>query len=232
MHISSDSIIIWQLEALSISATIWFTWLIMFLLILSSWLVTRKLSSGTYLSRWQNLLEVLVIGIREQIQQASGQNNDQLLPFIGTLFIFIATSDILEIIPSFHPPTGSLSTTAALAVCVFFAVPFYGIRRRGLLPFLKSYFEPNPFMLPFNVVGELSRTISLAVRLFGNVMSSNMIGAILLSITPLFIPVLMQILGLFTGIVQAYIFAILATIFISSASQVASQNLTKTGKQQ
>lgn len=223
MHISPDSIIIWQLGAIAINTTLLFTWMVMALLGIGSWWVTRKLSTSVNLSRWQNLLEVLVLGVRDQIQQTSGQNPDPYLPFVGTLFIFIVTSNLLEIIPGFHPPTGSLSTTAALAVCVFFAVPFFGIRQRGVFGYLKSYLEPSPIMLPFNIIGELSRTLALAVRLFGNIMSGGMIGAILLSITPLFFPVLMQILGLLTGIIQAYIFAILATVFIASATQASSE---------
>ncbi|HAC63622.1 MAG TPA: F0F1 ATP synthase subunit A [Cyanothece sp. UBA12306] len=226
MQLSPDQIIIWQWGEITINATLLFTWIIMAILGISSWLVTRKLSTSVKISRWQNLLEVLVLGVREQIQQTSAQNPAPYLPFVGTLFIFIATSNIMAVIPGFEPPTGSLSTTAALASCVFFAVPFYGIRQRGILSYLKSYLEPSPIMLPFNIIGELSRTLALAVRLFGNIMSGSMIGAILLSITPLFIPVLMQILGLLTGIIQAYIFAILATVFIASATQASSERTT------
>jgi F-type H+-transporting ATPase subunit a len=234
MHISPDSIIIWEWGAIAINATLLFTWMIMILLGVGSWWVTRKLSTEINVTRWQNLLEVLVLGVRDQIQETCGQNPDPYLPFIGTLFIFIATSDLLEIIPGFHPPTGSLSTTAALSICVFFAVPFFNIRKQGLLTYLKSYIEPSIIMLPFNIMGEISRTMALAVRLFGNIMSGGMISAILLSITPLFFPILMQILGLLTGIIQAYIFAILATVFIASGSHVASEksnNLTQ-GEQQ
>jgi F-type H+-transporting ATPase subunit a len=141
------------------------------------------------------------------------------LPFIGTLFIFIAASNLLEIIPGYHPPTASLSTTAALAICVFWAVPFYGIRQSGLKKYLKHYLQPHPLMLPFHVIGELSRTLSLAIRLFGNVMSDVMIVAILLSIAPLFFPIIMQVLELLTGLIQAYIFAILAMVYIASATE-------------
>jgi F-type H+-transporting ATPase subunit a len=223
MHISPDTIIIWEWGTITLNATILFTWIVMALLVFTSWLITRKLSADTQLSRGQNLLEVVVIGIREQIQQISGQNPDIYLPFVGTLFIFIATSNFLAIVPGYHPPTGSLSTTAALAACVFIAVPIYGIKQEGPLGYLKHYLQPTPFMLPFHIIGELSRTLSLAVRLFGNVMSDGMIVAILFSIAPLFFPVLMQALGLLTGLIQAYIFAILAIVYIASGMHVQEE---------
>ncbi|MGB7711922.1 MAG: F0F1 ATP synthase subunit A [Microcoleus sp.] len=218
MHISSDAIVYWQWEFVTINATLVFTWMIVLLLGMGAWLVTRKLSTDPQLSHWQNLLEVLVVSLREQIQQTSGQNPDRYLPFVGTLFIFIATSNLLAIVPGYHPPTGSLSTTAALAVSVFFAVPVFGIRQQGIWKYLRHYLEPSPILLPFHIISELSRTLALAVRLFGNVMSEGMIGAILISIAPFFFPIIMQALGLLTGLIQAYIFAILAVVYIGSAS--------------
>ncbi len=218
MHISSDQIIYWQWEFVTINATLVFTWMIILLLGIGSWLVTRHLSTDPQLSHWQNLLEVLVVGLRDQIQQTSGQNPDRYLPFVGTLFIFIATSNLLAIVPAYHPPTGSLSTTAALAISVFFAVPIFGIRQQGIWKYLRHYLEPSPFLLPFHIISEFSRTLALAVRLFGNVMSEGMIGAILISIAPFFFPVIMQALGLLTGLIQAYIFAILAVVYIGSTN--------------
>ena len=140
------------------------------------------------------------------------------LPFVGTLFVFIAASNLLAIVPGFDPPTGSLSTTTALALCVFIAVPLYGIRRRGWRAYLRDYLEPTPIMLPLNLIGELARTLALAVRLYGNVMSGAVVGAILLIVTPLFFPVLMHALELLTGIIQAYIFAVLATVYLAAAT--------------
>ncbi len=230
MHISPDTIIFWQSGSFVLSATLVFTWVIILLLGLGSWLITRNLSTGTQISHWQNLLEVLVSQVREQIQQTSGQNPDRYLPFVGTLFIFIATSNLLEIVPGYHPPTSSLSTTAALAVCVFFAVPIFGIWQEGLWRYLKHYFEPTPIMFPFHLISEFSRTLALAVRLFGNVISEGMIVAILLSIAPLFFPIVMQALGLLTGLIQAYIFAILAIVYIASATEVQQQATAKESK--
>jgi F-type H+-transporting ATPase subunit a len=164
-------------------------------------------------------LEVVVSTIQNQIREVGQQDPAPYLAFVGTLFMFIATSNLLALVPGYLPPTGSLSTTAALALCVFVAVPLYGITRQGLLGYLKNYLQPSVFMLPFNIVGELSRTLALAVRLYGNIMSGTVIGAILLSIVPLFFPILMQALGLLTGMIQAYIFAVLAMVYIASATR-------------
>jgi len=131
---------------------------------------------------------------------------------------------VLTVIPGYSPPTGSLSTTTALATCVFIAVPAFGIARKGWLSYLKQYLQPSVFMLPFNIIGELSRTLALAVRLYGNMMSGTVIAAILLSFVPLFVPILMQMFGLLTGMIQAYIFSILAMVYIASATQMRSQH--------
>lgn len=219
MNITPDDIVYWQLGPVTISATLLFTWVVMALLVGVSLLVTRRLSTGTRIPRGQNVLEVLVGGIRDQIKDVTGQAPDRYLPFIGTLFLFILTSNVLTIVPGYHPPTGSLSTTAALALCVFFAVPIYGIADRGLWGYLKTYASPHPLMLPFNILGELTRTISLAIRLFGNIMSGTMLAATILAIAPLFFPIILQFLGLLIGVIQAYIFSILALVFISSATR-------------
>jgi F-type H+-transporting ATPase subunit a len=216
--ISPDSVVFWQWGAFTLNATIVFSWLVMALLTLIAWLVTRRLSTGTELSRWQNLLEVLVTGIRDQIRQVSHQEPGRYLPFVGTLFLFIAMANLLNIVPGYLAPTGSLSTTTALAICVFVAVPLYGIVYEGPLTYLRHYIQPTWLMLPFNLIGEISRTIALAVRLYGNIMSGTVIVAILLSLTPYLFPVVMQLLGLLTGMIQAYIFAILAMVYIASAT--------------
>lgn len=223
MHITPDSIIYWQSGPVRISATLVFTWVVMAILVLGSWLVTRRLTTDIQLSRGQNLLEIIVNGIREQIRDVTLQDPDRYLPFIGTLFLFIAVSNVLSIVPGFSPPTGSLSTTAALALCVFVTVPIYGIADRGLVEFLKSYVQPNVLLLPFNILGELTRTVALAVRLFGNVMSGSMVGAILLAIAPFFFPIVMNALGLLIGLIQAYIFSILSLVFIASATRAQQE---------
>ncbi len=210
---------IWQWGVLVLNQTLIFTWIAMVLLVVFSWLMTRNLTSNTQLSRGQNLLEVLVATLRNQIREVSSQETGSYLPFIGTLFLFIAVSNLLAIVPGYYPPTGSISTTAALATSVFIAVPIYGINKTGFIPYLKQYVQPSFFMLPFNIIGELSRTLALAVRLYGNMMSGAVIGAILLGFVPLFVPIIMQLFGLLTGMIQAYIFAILAMVYIASATQ-------------
>ena len=189
----------------------------MLVLIVGSWLITRKLKTDIKISRWQCILEMIVTGISQQIEVVGLANPKQYIGFIGTLFLFIAFANVCIIFPWYEPPTGSLSTTAALAICVFMAVPFFGIEKSGIKGYLKSYIQPTYIMLPFNLIGEVSRTLALAVRLFGNIMSGGMIVAILLSISPFIFPVIMNALGLLTGVVQAYIFGILATVYIAAA---------------
>ncbi|MCA8999532.1 MAG: F0F1 ATP synthase subunit A [Planctomycetaceae bacterium] len=203
-----------------LNPAILFTWMVMFVLVVGSWLVTRKLESDTKISRAQNLLEVLVNMLRSQIREVSQQEPGSYLPFIGTLFLFVAMSNLMSILPGYVPPTGSLSTTAALATCVFIAVPIFGIASQGVSNYLQQYLKPSVFMLPFNIIGELSRTLALAVRLYGNMMSGSVIGMILLGFVPLFVPIVMQLFGLLTGMIQAYIFAVLAMVYIASATQV------------
>lgn len=222
MDISPDTYILWESGIFKLNATILFTWLIMAILVIGSWLVTRKITSALTMSKGQNMLEVIVGGVMDQIQEVSQQDPRPYLPFIGSLFLFIITSNVLAIVPGFQPPTGSLSTTAALAVCVFLAVPIFGIRKQGWRGYLRQYLQPTPIMLPFNIIGELSRTLALAVRLFGNIMSGSLIAAILLAIAPLFFPILLQALGLLTGVIQAYIFSILAMVYIASATRAHS----------
>jgi F-type H+-transporting ATPase subunit a len=219
MEISPDAWILVEWRGLRLNATVAFTWVVMAVLVLGSWAITARLSGGETVSRWQMLLEVVVSAIRDQIDEVGAKDPDRYLPFIGTLFLFIATANVLTIVPGYQPPTGSLSTTAALAICVLIAVPLFSITRRGLGTYLKTYIRPTPLMLPFNLISELSRTLALAVRLYGNVMSGTVIVGILISVAPFFFPVIMQLLGLLTGLIQAYIFAILAMVYIASASR-------------
>jgi F-type H+-transporting ATPase subunit a len=219
MRLSPDDMIFWQNGFIKLNGTIVFSWALMLVLTAGSKLVTRKLSMDLKRARWQNLLEIVVTGIEKQIEDVGLANPKKYIGFLGTLFLFIALASLCTVIPGFEPPTGSLSTTAALALCVLIAVPFFGIEEQGLRGYLKSYLEPTVIMLPFNIISELSRTLALAVRLFGNMMSGTMIIAILLTITPFIFPVAMSALGLLTGMVQAYIFSILAAVYIAAATR-------------
>ncbi len=218
-NISPDSEVLATWGFVTINLTLVMTWVIMALLVGVSWAVTRRLRTGPRMSRWQNLLEVTVGFLRDQIRDVSGQEPTRYLPFVGTLFLFILISNALVILPGYVPPTASLSTTVALALSVLLAVPIYGLRRRGVRAYLRGYLQPSPFMLPFNILSELSRTLALAVRLFGNVMSFSKIVAILIAIAPLVFPALLNALGLLTGVIQAYIFTILAIVYIAAGSR-------------
>ncbi|NDP22260.1 MAG: F0F1 ATP synthase subunit A [Paludibacter sp.] len=217
MKLSPDETIFWQNGFITINLTIVTTWAIMLVMVVGAALITRKLKTGIRISHWQSILEMLVTTINNQIKEIGLKKPEDYIGFIGTLFLFIVVSNFLIVFPWYEPPTGSLSTTAALAICVFLAVPFFGIVKSGIGGYLKSYIKPTFIMLPFNLISEATRTLALAVRLFGNIMSGGMIVAILLSITPFIFPIVMQALGLLTGMVQAYIFSILATVYIAAA---------------
>jgi F-type H+-transporting ATPase subunit a len=219
MRLSPDQLIFWQHGFLKLNATIVFTWGLMLLLAAGSKLITRKLSTDLTSSRWQNLLEIVVTAIEKQIEEVGLNPARKYVGFLGTLFLFVATSSLCTIIPGYQPPTSSLSTTTALALCVFVAVPLFGIEDQGIGGYLRAYAKPTVIMLPFNIISELSRTLALAVRLFGNMMSGAMIIGILLTITPFIFPIFMTMLGLLTGMVQAYIFSILAAVYIAAATR-------------
>jgi F-type H+-transporting ATPase subunit a len=225
MRLSPDQKIFWQYGFINLNLTIVTTWALIIILAVGAKLITRNLKSEIKTTRRQAILEMLVIGMRDQIKQIGLNKPAKYIGFIGTMFLFVAVSNLCTILPWYEPPTGSLSTTAALAICVFIAVPFFGITESGIKGYLKSYLRPSFIMLPFNIISELSRTLALAVRLFGNIMSGGLIITILLSIAPFFFPVVMSALGVLTGMVQAYIFAILATVYITAAT---TENKRKT----
>ena len=219
MRLSPDQLIFWHHGLVKLNGTIVFTWGLMAVLAVGSKLITRNMGTGLKRSPWQNLLEMVVTGIEQQIEEVGLPHPEKYLGFLGTLFLFVALAALCTVIPGYDPPTASLSTTAALALCVFGAVPMFGIKEQGLGGYLKSYVQPTVIMLPFNIISELSRTLALAVRLFGNMMSGAMIIAILLTITPFLFPIIMTALGLLTGMVQAYIFSILAAVYIAAATR-------------
>ncbi|QIE54210.1 F0F1 ATP synthase subunit A [Pikeienuella piscinae] len=218
MELTPDDTIVLTVGGFALNATILFTWIVMAILTAVSVLITRNLRPDVPPDRWRTTLEAIVLTIQSQIDEISARPDRRLLYFAGTLFLFIVTSNLLMIVPGWRSPTASLSTTAALALAVLVAAPLFGISSRGLGGYLHSYVEPNVIMLPFNIIGEFSRGVSLAIRLYGNVMSGAVIAAILLGVAPFFFPVVMDMLGLLTGVVQAYIFAILAIVYISSAT--------------
>lgn len=217
MNPTPDGIVFWESGFITLNGTIVFTWFVMLIIVVISVVATRNLSSGKKISRWQNALEVIVGTVRKQMEEMLGRGDLKYLSFVGSLFLFISLSNLLTVLPFYEPPTGSFSMAAALAVAVFFAVPVFGVAEKGLGGYLRHYIEPSPLMLPFNIISELSRTLSLAVRLFGNIMSGTMIVGVLLSIAPILVPLIMEALGLLIGQIQAYIFAALATVYVGSA---------------
>lgn len=219
MRLSPDQLIYWQHGFFKLNATLVFTWAVMLGLVVGAKLITRNLTAEHQRSRWQNLLEIVVTAIVQQIKEVGLRDPRKYLGFLGTLFLFVAMASLCTVFPGYEPPTGSLSTTAALALCVLVAVPMFGISEQGLGGYLKSYIKPTVIMLPFNIISEVSRTLALAIRLFGNMMSGAMIIAILLTITPFIFPIIMTALGLLTGMVQAYIFSILAAVYIAAATR-------------
>ncbi len=218
MHFNPDDTVFWQYGWVVINETLVMTWLVMLALVVGAHLVTRNLAGTGHRSTWQTALEAVVQFVRDQIREVGLHHPERYLDFLGTLFVFIAAANLLHAIPGCESPTASLSTTTALALCVFAAVPYFGIRERGLFDYLCGFFRPNVFMFPLHVLAEVSRTVALAVRLFGNIMSESVVAGVLLMVAPLFFPVLIHLFGLLTGMVQAFIFFTLATVFIAAAT--------------
>ncbi|WP_166265372.1 F0F1 ATP synthase subunit A [Marinobacter caseinilyticus] len=227
MQLMPDEIIVFTIGGFGFNETIVYTWVVMAILTGSSIIITRNLRPDVPPNRWRTALEVIVTVIQGQIEDIARHASRHVLYFSGTLFLFIATSNLLLVVPGFSPPTASLSTTAALALSVLIAVPLFGISTKGLGGYLKSYTQPSVIMLPFNIISEFSWGLSLSIRLYGNVMSGAVIAGILLGLAPFFFPVVMDALGLLTGLIQAYIFAVLATVYISLATTKPGEPIKK-----
>lgn len=223
MQLTPDAIVYAQWGAFRLNATLVNTWVVMAVLVGLSALVTRNLRPDAPPDRWRGALEWLVQLIEAQIAEVNQHSARHVIYFAGTLFLFIALANLLVVVPGFQPPTGSLSTTVALTICVLLAVPLFSIFQAGVGQYLRHFIQPSVMLLPFNLIGEFSKAVSLAVRLYGNVMSGAVIAAILLGVAPFFFPVLMELLSLITGMIQAYIFAILATVYIAAATTQASE---------
>jgi len=191
------------------------TWAIIAVLTLISWLVTGRLR--LHPDRRQIVLELLVTGIMAQIDEVIRKNPRPFLPLLGTLFIFLVAANLSGVLPGVEAPTGKLETPAALALIVFVVVHYFGVRARGPFGYLASFAKPKLIMLPLNIVSEITRTFSLMVRLFGNVMSGEFVIALVVALAGLFVPVPLMALEVLVGLVQAYIFTILATVFIDAA---------------
>ncbi|HEX8011048.1 MAG TPA: F0F1 ATP synthase subunit A [Casimicrobiaceae bacterium] len=209
------STVVFHVGSIAVTRPVVTTWAIMAVLTLASWLVTRRL--GLHPDRRQAVLEQIVVGIVDQIHDVIRKDARAFLPLLATLFIFLVTANLSGVLPGVEAPTAKLETPAALALIVFVAVHYFGIRAQGPLGYLASFAKPKLIMLPLNIVSEVTRTFSLMVRLFGNVMSGEFVIALVVALAGLFVPIPLMALEILVGIVQAYIFTVLATVFIGAA---------------
>lgn len=210
--------VLFTLGWLQLTATVVTTWGLLLLVGIVCWLATRRLSPDEP-GLVQTALEGVVQAIVAAIEGVLPGRGELLLPFIGSLWLFVAVANLTGLVPELHSPTGDLSTTAALAVVVFLSVHWYGIRTSGLTNYLRHYLTPSPILLPFHLLGELSRTLALAMRLFGNIMSLEMAALLVLLVAGLLVPVPVLMLHIVEALVQAYIFGMLALIYVAGGMQ-------------
>jgi F-type H+-transporting ATPase subunit a len=217
MHASPlASVILFHVGPVAITRPVVTTWALMIVLTAVSWLVTRNLK--LHPDRRQAAIEAIVVGLGEQIGQIIRRDARPFLPLLGTLFIFLVAANVSGVLPGVEAPTGKLETPAALALIVFASVHYFGVRAHGVGGYLAGFAQPKLIMLPLNVLSEITRTFSLMVRLFGNVMSGEFVIALVVALAGLFVPVPLMVLELLVGLVQAYIFTVLATVFIGAAA--------------
>jgi F-type H+-transporting ATPase subunit a len=200
-----------------VSSTVATTWGLMTVLGLGGWLLARGDAANPRLV--QAAIEGIVVAIEETIANSAPAHVNRLLPLVGSLWIFLAVANLVGLIPGLHSPTRDLSATAALAATVFCSTHWFGIRENGLRPYLKHYLSPSPILLPFHLISEITRTVALAIRLFGNIMSLEMGAMLMLLVAGFLVPVPLLLLHVIEGLVQAYIFGMLALIYVASALQ-------------
>ncbi len=221
------SIPVYHLGPLEVSGTVISTWAVMLLLALAAWLLTRRLKQQPGSS--QAAIEGVVATIEAAVREVAPQHAKLILPFIATLWVYIVVANLVGLIPGLHSPTRDLSATAALAFLVFLSVHWYGIRSQGLKRYLRHYLTPSPILLPFHIISEISRTVALAVRLFGNIMSLEMAALLILVVAGFLAPVPILMLHIIEALVQAYIFGMLALIYVAGGLQ--SQQLRQQQKE-
>lgn len=215
--------ILFQFGPVTISNTVLTTWVIMAICGAVGWLVSRSLTLQP--GPIQAAAEGIVSTIETAIDEVAPEHTRQLLPFIGTLWLFLVIANLSGLIPGVHSPTRDLSATSALAIVVFFSAHWFGIRAQGLKDYLRHYLRPNPVMLPFHIISEITRTIALAVRLFGNMMSLEMTALLILLVAGFLAPIPILMLHIIEALVQAYIFGMLALIYVAGGIQ--SQQITQ-----
>ncbi len=216
-----------QLGPVAITTTVLTTWVLMFALALFAWFGTARLCLQP--GPLQTALEGIVSVIENAVAAVAPQQAQQLTPFIGSLWIFLVIANLSGLIPGVQSPTGDLSATAGLALLVFLSVHWFGIRAQGLGNYLRHYLSPSPVLLPFHLISEVTRTIALAVRLFGNIMSLEMTALLILLVAGFLAPVPILMLHIVEALVQAYIFGMLALIYVAGGLQ--SQQLRQQKKE-
>lgn len=219
MNISTDQIVLWKYGFVNINATIVYTWFVMAFLILIAFLTKRSIINKDVIGKSENFFEIVTNIIRDQIKSITDVQFDKVFPFITCLFLFIFMSNIISLIPYVSSPTASLSTTFALMCLVVVFSVGIGIKHKGFRNYIAKYIKPVVFMLPLNIIGDIVSNFSLAFRLYGNIMSGGIVAAILNKVAFLSVgfPILIGLLSVITGVIQAYVFAILSMIFLSSA---------------
>jgi F-type H+-transporting ATPase subunit a len=225
MNSPLDSTIVFHLGPIPITQAILTTWVIMVVLVLGAYLLTRRMA--TVPSKRQAAMELIVATIDTQIRETTGAAPNPYRSFIGTLFLFILVANWSSLVPGVEPPTAQLETDAALAVLVFLSVIWFGVRSGGVGGYLRTFAAPNPVMIPLNMLESVTRVFSMFVRLFGNVMSGVFVIGIVASLAGLLVPIPLMALDLLTGLVQAYIFAVLALVFITSAIESGKPRVTE-----
>jgi len=216
-----------QLGPLQLTTTVLTSWVLMVLIAFVAWLATRRLRMSP--GPLQTLVEAIVSMMEQAIRGVAPQHAQQILPFVGTLWVFIVIANLVGLIPGVHSPTRDLSATAALAFLVFLSVHWYGIRIQGLKNYLQHYLTPSPILLPFHLISEVTRTIALAVRLFGNMMSLEMVALLILLVAGFLVPVPILMLHIVEALVQAYIFGMLALIYVAGGLQAQQLRQQKQG---
>jgi F-type H+-transporting ATPase subunit a len=214
-HTPLTAAVLVHIGPVALTATVVTTWLLMAALAIGCWLATRRMSVVP--GSLQVVIETLASAIEEQIRGIVNREPAEFLPLLGTLFIFLVVANLAGVLPGVHAPTASIETPAALAAIIFFSVHIFGVRLHGVIGYLKGYLKPNPLMLPLNILSEFTRTFSLMMRLFGNIMSDELVIAIVVGLAGLLVPIPFMAFQILVGLVQAYIFSVLAAVYIGGA---------------
>jgi F-type H+-transporting ATPase subunit a len=215
--------LVFMLGPLAIGVSVLTTWGIMLVTVVLAWLATRRLDMLP--GPLQAMVEGIVSALEEAVLAVAPENGRQIMPFVGTLWLFLIVANLIGLIPGLHSPTRDLSVTSALAVLVFFSVHWFGIKTWGLKQYLRHYLAPSPILLPFHIISELTRTLALAIRLFGNIMSLEMTAMLILLVAGFLMPIPILMLHIVEALVQAYVFGMLALIYLAGAIQ--SQQLNR-----